>query len=354
MAKTSTVTREDASLVVQSLPSLKKLSGTTILISGASGFLCSFILDVLADLNNNLDRAVKVLALDNFSTGLSERVEHLKDDPNFGFIAQDVTKRFTLERPVNWIVHGASIASPTFYRRFPLETIDANTMGTRNLLDIGRSNEISGFLQLSSSEIYGDPDEAFIPTSEDYVGRVSCTGPRACYDESKRLGETLALTYFRLWNLPVKIVRPFNVYGPGQRLDDARIIPDMMAAALEGRPIVLFGDGRATRAFCYLSDFVTGLLAVLLDAPAGEAYNVGNDAEIAVGDAAELMCKVAANGITVERHVSADPQYLVDNPQRRCPNLNKVTVATGWRPRITLPVGLERTLRSYREQQVRA
>jgi len=189
-----------------------------------------------------------------------------------------------------------------------------------------------------------------IPTPEDYRGNVSCTGPRACYDESKRLAETLCTTYFRTHRTPVKIMRPFNVYGPGQRLDDQRIMPDLMAAALARRPSVLYSDGRATRSFCYVRDAIRAMLLVLVSDADGEAFNVGNDEETTMSALAELMATVAAPPrLAVEYRVSADKDYLSDNPQRRCPDLSKLRTRTGWRPEVRLADGLARTLASYRE-----
>lgn len=354
MAKVTSVVREDAKRVAATWKSaLVELSGTTLLISGAGGFLCSFALDVIVALNEIFDEPVTVIAMDNYKTGLPERIAHLNDYPNMRVVNHDVSTAYVPECAVDWIIHGASIASPSFYRRYPLETIDANVSGTRHMLELARTAGVKGYLQLSSSEIYGDPEPAAIPTSEEYTGRVSCTGPRACYDESKRLGETLSMTYHRLYGVPVKIVRPFNVYGPGQRLDDARIIPDMMSAAIEDRPIVLFSDGRATRAFCYLADFVIGMLLVLIQGDTGEAYNVGNDEEVTIVEAAQTMVRIAKSpNVRLEYRPSADPQYLADNPQRRCPALQKVRAITGWQAKTMLFEGLERTLRSYRSEMV--
>ena len=221
------------------------------------------------------------------------------------------------------------------------------------MLQLAREDGVRGFLILSSSEIYGDPDPRFIPTPEDYWGNVSCTGPRACYDESKRLGETLCTTYFRLYGTPVKMIRPFNVYGPGQRLDDKRIIPDLMTSAVYRRPIVLFSDGRATRSFCYIRDAIAAMWHVLLSPHAGEAFNVGNDTEeISMLDLAERLKQVAGPPwLEVRRQVSADPDYVTDNPPRRCPDLHKLRSFFSWEPRVSLTEGLSRTLRSYVEAQ---
>jgi dTDP-glucose 4,6-dehydratase/UDP-glucuronate decarboxylase len=348
MSGVTSVILEDARLVAADLRGeFGALAGTTVCVTGAAGFLGSFMLDVLAAAAETIP--LKVLALDNFRTGLPARLQHLATHPQIELVTHDVTQPLAAPPAVQWIVHAASIASPTFYRRFPLETIDANVNGTWRMLELAR-DRARGMLALSSSEVYGDPTPAAIPTPETYLGNVSCTGPRACYDESKRLGETLCLAYFRLHGTPVTIVRPFNVYGPGQRLDDLRIIPDLMAAALAGRPLVLHSDGRATRSFCHVRDAVRAMLLLLLTGDRGEVFNVGNDEEVTISRLAEILADVAAPPRpAIEHRASVDRDYLADNPQRRCPDLTKVRARTRWRPEIGLRDGLERTLASYRE-----
>ncbi len=347
------VIREDVRRIIANVSSaLSQLQGTTLLVTGGGGFLCSYFLDTVACLNDEVLRTpCHAISVDNLRTGTRNRVAHLAARSDFTFIEHDVSTPLSLPRHVDWIIHGAGIASPTFYRRFPLDTIDVNVSGTRHMLDLSRSHEIRGMLYLSTSEIYGDPDPRFIPTPEDYRGFVSCTGPRACYDESKRLAETLCVTYHRLYSVPVKIVRPFNVYGPGQRLDDRRLIPDMVSAALRKEPLLLHSDGRATRAFCYISDAITAMWHVLLSGAACEAYNVGNDErEISVRELAEEIRMAAGPPFPeIRMQASEDPLYLTDNPQRRCPDLTKLRTEFGWLPRVPLSEGLSRTLRSYQQ-----
>lgn len=345
--------REDGLLVAEEMAqALSPLQGSSLLVTGAGGFLCSYLLDVVAALNDHaFERPCRVVAMDNFRSGLPERIEHLGGRPDIQFLQHDVTLPFPVEGPFEWIVHGAGIASPTFYRRFPLETIDVNVTGLRHCLELARQGA-RGMLSMSTSEIYGDPEPHAVPTREDYRGWVSCTGPRACYDESKRLGETLCATYFKLYGTPVRTIRPFNVYGPGQRLDDQRIIPDLMLAALAGGPLVLLSDGKATRAFCYIRDEIRGMLYAMVSAPPGEAYNVGNDrTEVTIRQVAEMVCKVARpQELTTVFRRSEDADYLTDNPQRRCPDIARLSSCTPWRPQVDLEEGLARTLRSYREE----
>lgn len=351
MSRASSIVREDAQHLARTLSrTLQPLSGATVLVTGASGFLCSYLLDVVAAANDQ-GLGCRAIGLDNFQSSLPERLEHLAGRRDIEIVQHDMRQPYEPSGPVEYIVHGASIASPTFYRRFPLETIDVNVNGTRHLLELARRGTARSLLVMSTSEIYGDPDTAHIPTAEDYRGSVSCTGPRACYDESKRLAETLCWNYFNLFKTPVKVVRPFNVYGPGQRLDDARIMPDLMSAALERRPIVLYSDGRATRSLCYVRDAVAAVLHVLMTGADGEPYNIGNDAEeVTMRDLASRMSEVAGPpALPVEFKVSADPHYTVDSPQRRCPDLSKLRALAPWQPEVGLTEGLARTLRSYRE-----
>lgn len=332
------------------------LSGTTLLVTGAGGFLCSYFVDTVAALNDKvLERPCRVIALDNFLVGPPERLTHLDGRSDISFVRHDMAQPLDVEGlgfdRVDWIIHGASIASPMLYRRYPLETISVNTNGTWHLLEMSRQRAVRGMLYLSTSEIYGDPDPAFIPTPEEYRGNVSCTGPRACYDESKRLAETLCTTYHRTYETPVKIIRPFNVYGPGQRLDDGRIIPDLIGAAVRRDPVVIYSNGLATRAFCYASDAVSAAWHVLLSDANGEIFNVGNDEEeIEIRQLAERLREVAGPpALEITYRVSDDADYLTDNPQRRCPDLTKLRGRFPWTPEVSLAQGLERTLHANLE-----
>jgi len=347
---TAPTIRDDATLVCSSITKwLNQLNGTTLLVTGASGFLASHFLETIAVFNESNPPGCRVLAADNFQSGLPERIAWAAGRPDIVLHHCDVSKQWDPGERVDWIIHAASIASPPVYRRFPLETIDVNVNGTRHMLDL-LCKEGRGMLFMSSSEIYGDPDPQHIPTAEDYRGFVSCTGPRACYDESKRLGETLATTYHRLYGSPVKMIRPFNVYGPGQRLDDGRILPDLMSAAFHRRPIVLYSDGRATRSFCYIRDAIRGMLLVLLIGASGEAFNVGNDEEISISELAEIVSRLdGPPHLPIRFETSEDRDYLSDNPQRRCPDLTKLKTLGGWKPEVKVREGLARTLHSYRE-----
>jgi nucleoside-diphosphate-sugar epimerase len=258
----------------------------------------------------------------------------------------------------DYILHGASIASPTYYRRHPAQTMDGNVNGLRNLLEYAvrraeQRDPIRGLLFWSSSEIYGDPDPAHIPTPEDYRGYVSCTGPRACYDESKRYGETLCVVFARQYGIPTRIARPFNNYGPGLKITDGRVIPDFCRAILEGRDIVMLSDGTPRRTFCYATDAVAGYYKVLTRGGDGEPYNIGIETpEITMRDLADRLAAIARDlwGYSgrVVTGTTSDSDYLVDNPNRRCPVIGKARRELAYEPRVTLDDGLRRTLIWYR------
>ena len=327
--------------------------GKSVLITGAAGFLGFNFLHFFSHLNLRQPGApVSVVAVDNYLRGKPRWLKEITAaDENI------VLKRWDVNQPwlddgskLDFIIHCASIGSPTFYRKYPLETLDANVLGLRHMLDLARRAACQSFLYFSSSEIYGDPPADAIPTKESYRGNVSCAGPRACYDESKRLGETLCYIYAQHFGLPVKIVRPFNNYGPGLRLDDRRVIPDFCRESLSDRDIVLHSDGSPTRTFCYSSDALAGYLLALLSPFTGEPFNIGSDAtEVSMRDLGNLILRLSKSKRQVVHEPSEEAAYLVDNPGRRCPDISKARRVLGFTPKVTLESGLFRTLSWYRE-----
>ena len=328
-----------------------RFAGKRILLTGAAGFLGVQFVHFFLRLNasGRLSSPCHLTAMDNYIRGVPAWLEGLKDRPDLRLQTADIVPTRKFEQ-ADFIIHAASIASPTFYRKFPIETMDANTTGLRNLLDHAAEHRPEGFLYFSTSEIYGDPDAAHIPTPETYRGNVSCTGPRACYDESKRFGETLCVNFARIRQVPVTIARPFNNYGPGLRLSDRRVLPDFFRDALANRDIVLLSDGRATRTFCYISDAVSGYLRILLRGAPGESYNIGTEKpEISMRDLAGLVIKVTAASGRVVHRPSEDRDYLTDNPQRRCPVIAKASADLGYAPQVGLEEGLRRSFAYYRD-----
>ena len=264
---------------------LRRMSGKRLLITGGAGFLGYYLAQVPVAWNDAHpgEPPIEVTVFDNYFRGVPGWLEELGRRPDVELVVHDM--REPLPEAMGdfaYIVHAAGIASPTYYRAHPIETMDANINGLRALLDYARrrleaGQELEGFLFYSSSEIYGDPAADAIPTPETYRGNVSCTGPRACYDESKRYGETLCVNFARQHGIPVTMVRPFNNYGPGMKITDGRVIADLFRDALAGRDLVLLSDGSPTRTFCYVSDAVTGYYLALLRGRPGEAYNIGVD-----------------------------------------------------------------------------
>jgi nucleoside-diphosphate-sugar epimerase len=295
---------------------------------------------------------------DNYIRGIPEWLTNLSNDLNLVLIKHDITNPLPADIPdFQFIIHAASIASPTFYRKYPIETMDANVNGLRYLLEYclrlkEKGNPVEGFLFYSTSEIYGDPTPENIPTPETYRGNVSCTGPRACYDESKRYGETLCVNFAQQHGLPIKTARPFNNYGPGLKITDRRVLPDFARDIFSGRDIVLLSDGSPTRTFCYIADAIVGYYKILVKGHPGEAYNIGVETpEISMANLAErvveLACDLFDYGGRVVRQTSSDQDYLVDNPNRRCPIIDKARQHLGYDPSITVEEGLKRSLIWY-------
>lgn len=342
---------ENGQLILSGLGELNiKFSGKSILITGAAGFLGAQFAYYFHSLNDSLsiEKRITVYLWDNFIRGYPDWIKDFKNKENFVVEKKDlITDRDYPD--VNYIIHAASIASPIFYRKYPIETIFSNITGLKNLLDFSVKNKrIDSVLFFSTSEIYGDPTPENIPTKETYRGNVSCTGPRACYDESKRLGETLCVNYYNIHNVPVKIARPFNNYGPGLKLSDRRVIPDFFRDIIHEKNIVLLSDGSATRTFCYISDAIEGYLRILLSDHNGESFNIGREnPEISMLDLAKMSIKVSKKKLEVEYQKSEDLEYLSDNPRRRCPNIDKAKELLNFNPKIPLLEGLERTYNYY-------
>jgi nucleoside-diphosphate-sugar epimerase len=336
------------------------MGGSNLLITGGGGFLGYYLVQSVLFWNARRSggRPVHVTVVDNYKRGVPEWLVGLRGDKHLSLVEHDASKPLPAGLPrFQWIIHAAGIASPTYYRRFPIETMDVNINGLRHLLDgartrVGSADPVKGFLFYSSSEIYGDPLPANIPTPEDYRGNVSCTGPRACYDESKRYGETLCVNFAQQYGVKVSQARPFNNYGPGLKITDRRVIPDFARDVVEGRDIVMLSDGSPKRTFCYSADAIAGYYKVLVRGRPGEAYNIGVETpEISMLDLAERITAISRDVFgyrgKVVRTVSAEAAYLVDNPVRRCPVITKARTELGYDPRIGIDEGLRRSMVWY-------
>jgi UDP-glucuronate decarboxylase len=337
-----------------------RMSGKKLLITGGAGFLgYYFTLSALHwNKRNKGQLPISVSIVDNYKRGVPGWLETVKNNKNLRLFTDDISRPLRNNFIVaDYIIHAAGIASPTFYRRYPLETIDANINGLRNLLEhcrqrINTSNPVLGFLFMSSSEIYGDPSPENIPTPEDYRGSVSCTGPRACYDESKRFGETICVVYAQQFGLPVTMARPFNNYGPGLKITDGRVLPDFMRNIMRNEDIVLLSDGSPTRTFCYAADAVCGYYKALVRGSSGESYNIGTEKpEVSMRELSEKVAELGRRYLSyngkVRFGISNEKDYLTDNPNRRCPIIQKARNDIGYNPGVPLDEGLYRLLSWY-------
>ena len=345
----SKIIEEDIKAIAEGIKDVAvALSGKTLLITGGAGFLGNYFIGVLDFLNKNvLGKPCMIISVDNFITGLSYRIE---EGNYFRAIKHNVKEPLKIDGNVDYIIHAAGIASPKFYREYKIETMEVATLGTKNMLELAKEKNVRSMLFFSSSEVYGDPDPSYVPTPETYNGNVSCIGPRANYDESKRLGETLCVVYFEAYSIPVKIVRPFNVYGPGMRLDDYRVIPNFAAYMLKGKPLPVYGAGNHTRTFCYISDAITGFFRVLLSSHNGEPFNVGNDdIELSIEELAKIMTELFSYKAGIDHRGGLNDAYSQADPKRRCPDLTKIRTKLNYKPKIGLKTGLARFMQWVKE-----
>ncbi|HET7035495.1 MAG TPA: UDP-glucuronic acid decarboxylase family protein [Thermomicrobiaceae bacterium] len=300
-----------------------------VLVAGGAGFIGSHLCDsLIAD-------GHEVVAVDNLVTGRQVNIAHLRDNPRFTFIEHDVTDPLDLR--VEQIYHLASPASPEGYMQHPIETHLVNSLGTLNLLRLAQRNR-AALLYTSTSEAYGDP--LVHPQPESYNGNVNPVGPRSCYDESKRFGESLTMEFVRQFGLDARIVRIFNTYGPRNDPHDGRVVPNFIMSALRGQPIPIYGDGQQTRSLCYVADLVRGLrLALETPGTSGEVVNLGNPDERTVADLAAVVVRLC--------HSTSELVYYParpDDPYQRCPDIAKAERLLGWRPTIDIEQGMKETI----------
>lgn len=360
IASQEVIDKDLAHIYSNLIDELTCISGKKILLTGGAGFLGYYFVQSIMYWNARTKHSenIHLTVFDNYIRGVPRWLTELLETTNLTFIKHDITEPLPQNiDSFQYIIHAASIASPTYYRKHPIETMDANVNGLRHLLDYCKQQRqmgtpVESFLFFSSSEIYGDPSPENIPTPEEYCGNVSCTGPRACYDESKRYGETLCVNFARKYDLPIKIARPFNNYGPGLKISDKRVLADFARNILDGQNIVLLSDGSPTRTFCYIADAIIGYFKILVRGSPGEAYNIGvDDPEISIAELAKKSVDLSRGlfGYTgrIIYETSADRDYLKDNPTRRCPNINKAKTELGYNPSILLEEGLRRSLIWY-------
>jgi nucleoside-diphosphate-sugar epimerase len=306
-----------------------------VLVTGGAGFIGSHLCERL------LQEGHTVLCVDNLITGSERNIAPLLAHPGFTFMRHDVVEPFDFS--VAAVSPMASPASPVGYWEHPFETIRVNSEGTMRLLETARRCD-ARFLMASTSEAYGDP--LVHPQSEDYFGNVNPNGPRSCYDESKRLGETITAEFHRQYGMDTRIVRIFNTYGPNNQLHDGRMIPNFIVQALKGEPLTVHGTGQQTRSICYVDDLVDGLIrAMWKPGTTNEVFNLGNPEEHTVCEWAELIIRLCHSN----SHIVFEPKRT-DDPERRQPNIDKAWRVLGWSPSVTPEQGLRRTIAWFREE----
>jgi UDP-glucuronate decarboxylase len=302
----------------------------TILVAGGAGFVGSHLCDAL------LMRGNRVICVDSFLTGSKANVRPLENHPNFRLIESDICSLTEVDEPLDQIYNLACAASPPQYQADPIHTMMTCVSGTGNLLLLAEKHGAS-FLQASTSEVYGDPE--MHPQREDYRGNVSCTGPRACYDEGKRAAEALCFDMLRAGRTDARVVRIFNTYGPRMQPNDGRIVSNLLVQALSGNPLTIYGSGEQTRSFCFVSDLVAGLMALMNVSPnPGVPVNIGNPGEFTINELAEMVvAMVPTSSEIVYRPLPKD------DPQRRRPDISRAKQLLGWEPKVALAEGLQQT-----------
>ena len=310
----------------------------SILVTGGSGFLGSHLCERL------LERGDNVVCLDNFFTGRKENILHLMGNPRFELIRHDIVEPITLE--VDQIYNLACPASPVAYQYNPIKTIKTSTVGVVNVLGLAKRCK-ARVLHASTSEVYGDP--TVHPQREDYWGNVNPIGPRSCYDEGKRVAESLCVNYHQEHQLEVRIIRIFNTYGPRMDPNDGRVISNFIMQALRGQPITIYGEGTQTRSFCYADDLIRGMMLMMDQDHEIGPVNIGNPGEYSMLQLAQEVLRAIPESKSTIQHVSL-PQ---DDPKQRCPDITKAKSLLGWSPEIDLRTGLARTVEYYRAELAR-
>jgi dTDP-glucose 4,6-dehydratase len=304
-------------------------------ITGGAGFLGSHLCDRF------IAEGWDVLSLDNQITGVQANLSHMAKNPKFQSRVIDVCEPISIDGAVDYVLHFASPASPFDYLKFPIETMRVGSVGTQNSLDLAREKQAKFFLA-STSECYGDPEVS--PQPETYWGNVNPVGPRAVYDEAKRFGEAMTMAYHRYFGLDSHIVRIFNTYGPRMRLNDGRALPNFVHQLLTGKPITVFGDGKQTRSFCYVSDLIDGIYKLAMS-DEHLPTNVGNPQEITILEFAEK----------IREHFENAPKIIFeplpqDDPKQRCPDISKAKRLLGWSPKVGLAEGLKTTMDHFKRE----
>lgn len=312
------------------------------LITGAAGFIGSHLCDTL------VSKGYDVIGIDNLVTGSQDNLKHLEKNPQFKFIIHDITRPLSSEflpliSNLHFVYHLASPASPPQYRKYSIETLLTNSIGTYNILELARKAK-ANYLLASTSEVYGNP--LMHPQKESYFGNVNPVGLRACYDEGKRFAEAISMEFFRKHGVKVRIVRIFNTYGPRMQREDGRVVSNFINQAISGTPLTIYGEGTQTRSFCYVSDMVLGIIATMeAENMAGEVVNLGNPNELTIEEIGKMILKLTKSKSGMERK----QERLGDDPDKRKPDISKAKQFLHWEPKISLEEGLIKTIEYFQK-----
>tara|TARA_Y100000310_G_scaffold317308_1_gene370058 strand:+ start:10385 stop:11314 length:930 start_codon:yes stop_codon:yes gene_type:complete len=305
----------------------------TVLITGGAGFIGSHLCEFL------IKKGFKVICIDNFITGNKKNVEHLTGNKNFKLVDHDVSKHIDIDEDIDYVMHFASPASPVDYQKIPIQTLKVGSLGTHNTLGLALAKKAK-YVLASTSEVYGDP--LVNPQPESYWGNVNPVGPRGCYDEAKRFAEALVMAYHTIHKVDVRIARIFNTYGPRMRKDDGRVVPNFISQSLSNKPITVYGAGKQTRSFCYISDMVEGVYKLMIS-NINDPVNLGNPDEHTINEFAEIIKELANSKSEI-----VSKKLPVDDPRVRCPDISKAKKELKWYPKVDLKEGLTKTVEWFK------
>lgn len=349
----STIIEEDLKYIVNSDVPWSDLEGKKILITGANGMLPSYMVETILFLNDTqFKNKVKIFAVVRSIEKSQTRFRKYLNRPDLVFIIQDIVAPLTITENIDYIIHAASNASPKYYGSDPVGTLLPNIIGTFNCLEFAKKKDIQSFLFFSSGEVYGSVENINRPINETAFGKSDPTLIRSCYSESKRMGETMCVAWHKQYGIPTKIIRPFHTYGPHMKLDDGRVFADFVSDVIQKKDLLLKSAGNAKRTFCYSSDATIAFFLVLLNGCAGEAYNVGGNEknEISILDLAQMLVNLFPeyNLKIIKNETGFDEGYIKSPIDRIIPDISKIQTL-GWTPKISIPDGFRRTVRSFHE-----
>lgn len=346
------IIKEDIEKILSGFKHTEKFRNKTVLISGAAGFLPAYLVETFMCMpaENN----TRVIGLVRTLSKAEKRFAHWANDSRLKLVSHDVTHPFTSPEKIDFIIHAASQASPKYYGVDPVGTLNANVLGTINLINLAKEHQVESFLFFSSGEVYGEVKADEIPIKEETYGYLNPATVRACYGESKRMGENICVCYHAQYGVKAKIVRPFHTYGPGMDLNDGRVFADFVANAVNKQDIIMKSDGSAIRPFCYLTDATLGFLTILIEGTDGQAYNMGNpNEERSILELAQIIAGIYPEfGMKVIKKLpeTSGNAYLKSPIQRNSPNIEKIK-SLGWNPVVGTAEGFKRTIDSFLEHK---